>query len=686
MSMRLVLIYNTVGGLKKFQLEQPTITIGALPSNHLVLAGKGVDPIHGLIEKQADGSWKISDLGSEFGIKVGGKKIDVEADLRRGDKLKIGTVELHLESATAVAATPGEEGDASAAPAAMAPAAPAVSSLKPTSSPRLFDVQPGGRAGGKVLEIVAYWGDRVLEIEHYYKPSEKPRSGHFQSEATMGLSSKADFIAAGPHKITEYVFARTTEKGYTVKLFKGMEARLRRDGKIKRVNKPGKFKLSTRDIADIKYGPIRYFLLYVKPPKLKIPKHSPRDPLFLALLFMGLILFITTLGTVTVIDPPPDKDSQRDDIWSIVGLSQEVKKPKVKKEEPPKPKKQPVKLKKKEPEKKKVIIPEAKPQPKLKPEPKKVVAKPKPQRVIKKPQVKSQLSQLKPPTPKAIDTVTKNKPLSQPVAAAAPTTAVRSKLTAGGGGSAKKGGGGPGVNTLRGGSRHGSAKTKTGAAGVEGVSNNKASGVNLAQLGQSAGKIFNKAGAGAIQTNFQSSGGGLGGGSGSASSSRRSGLGGNLTQSSAVGLSGSTNQISTFGAGGGGLLDKGTGTGGFSTGSGAGRGLVNVHVDSAGPPGVQGGLSASEVSGVMRTNNNQIRNCYEKLLKQKPNVTGKVKIKIVIAPSGGVMQGGMQIVENGIGDRSIEDCILDKVKTWRFPKPRGGQKVEVNFPWIFRPS
>lgn len=665
--MRFFLIYNTVAGLRSFRLEQPTITVGALPSNHLVLAGKDVDPIHCLIEKQPDGGWRISDLGSEYGVYIGGKKIDVEADLSDGDKLQIGSVELHFEKNIKVA----DDADPSAARGAImgdkSGAGLQKSPPVPMQAPRLFEVKSDDAPSGKILEIIAFWGDRVLEIEHYHKPSaQRKTKKKLQTVATIGMSDKADFMAAGPKKISLFTIARTTESGYSIKLVDGMEARLRRSGKIKKVG-AGKFKLSNKDIADVRYGPIRYFMLYVTPPRLKLPKHSPRDPLFLALIYMGTALFLLVAVMVNVITPSERDRFKEDDIWSIVGLTQEVRQPK-------KAKKKPVTLKDKPIENKKPVIPQVKPKPKPKPNPKTVAAKEKPEKVIKKPKTVSQLNQLKPPpTPSPPSGVKKPTP-----APPAKTPAVASSRA----GAGKKGApGGGGVNTLRGGSYRTGAKTKRGAAGVEGVSNQKASGVNLSQLGMGAGKIFNKAGAGAIQTNFKSSAGGLGGGSGS-SGSRTHGLGGSLTQSSAVGLEGSRNQINTFGSGSGGLIGSGTGKG-FAA-SGSGRSAVTVNVSAGGPPGVSGGLNQSEVSAVMRTNNNQIRNCYEKTLKRNPRAVGKVKIQMIVGANGRIIS--LSQMQNTVGDSALVDCIISRIRTWSFPLPRGGQKVTVNYPWVFRPS
>ncbi|MCY4379956.1 MAG: AgmX/PglI C-terminal domain-containing protein [Proteobacteria bacterium] len=681
---RYFLIYNTVSGLRSFRLEQPTITVGSLPSNHLVLAGKNVEPIHCLLEMQTDGGWLISDLGSEHGVFINTQKIDVEAELKVGDQLKIGSVELHFEHnlkqdrhphAATGTILDDQKQDTTDEPEQFEDSQDAQT---------LFDVDANKTPRGKILEIVAYWGDRVLEIEHFYKPSQKKNAPKLKSIASIGEGGRADFIAAGPKKIKLTPLAKVTPSGYTINLISGMKARLRRSGKIKQVTKAGKIKLSTTDIADIQYGPIRYFLLYVTLPKLKLPKHSPRDPLFLSLILFGTIFFLL-ISLVVNITPPSEKSLQEDDIWSIVGITQDVKPPK---KEKPKVEKKPVTIKHKPKEKKKPIVPQIKPKPKPKPEPKKVVAKKKPQKIVQ-PKPTPTKKKLIPPKPPAKQVVT---PAAAPASAPKKTLAKTPKppaarAAAGGNnaksviatGKAKKGALGGGNNQL-GGARKGTGSTS--APGVAGVSNKKAAGINLDSLGQNAGKIFNKAGAGAIATNFKSSGGGLGGGSGSAS--RTHGLGGSLTSGSALGLEGSDRQLNALGSGGGGLLDSGKGVGGsFNSGLGKNRGQIRVNVGNAGAPGISGGLTQEQVNGSIRANSNAIRYCYEQTLKQSPQARGKLTVQFVIGAGGTVIS--QKAIQNDIGP-GLFDCVGKKIRTWRFPKPVGGQKVIVKYPWLFSPG
>jgi len=234
-------------------------------------------------------------------------------------------------------------------------------------------------------------------------------------------------------------------------------------------------------------------------------------------------------------------------------------------------------------------------------------------------------------------------------------------------------------NGAKGGKRKGTSTADY--KGVEGVKNNKASGVNLSALGLGAGKVLNKSGPGAVRVPFKDSAGGAGGGAGSAK--KNYGLGGS-GESRSVGVAGSGTGINNFGSGSGGF-DSGQGgkggLGGVGQGRGSGRGRAKVNV-AAGVPGVQGGLTSEEIRGVIVANLNQIRACYESYLQSSPGKSGSVKVKFKIGLSGRVT--GASVTSSNISQ--INGCITRKIKRWDFPKPRGGEPVNVTYPFNFSPS
>lgn len=101
--------------------------------------------------------------------------------------------------------------------------------------------------------------------------------------------------------------------------------------------------------------------------------------------------------------------------------------------------------------------------------------------------------------------------------------------------------------------------------------------------------------------------------------------------------------------------------------------------------GAAGGLTGDEIAAVIRANLNQIRHCYETLLKIEPEASGKVMSSFIVKAKDGSV-GKVDLTSNSVSeDKAFGDCITDKVKGWRFPKPRGGQDVTVNYPFVFNP-
>lgn len=63
---------------------------------------------------------------------------------------------------------------------------------------------------------------------------------------------------------------------------------------------------------------------------------------------------------------------------------------------------------------------------------------------------------------------------------------------------------------------------------------------------------------------------------------------------------------------------------------------------------------------------------------------GKVSVKFTILPSGDV--GAAQVSADTINRSSLTACIISEVMRFKFPKPNGGGKVFVTYPFIFPAS
>ncbi len=714
------------------------LMIGTLLSNEVVIRATAVEPIHAMIEVLENGVHMLTDLGSHSGVLLNGKRVEVESPLSIGDKITIGDVVIEVcNHQTAVAAAEAAE----AAPqfkaaqndgtkvgaevtimsgrpgmAAQNAATPRVEqqaeSLHEDSSdhddaeeaddmaagddvkttvraaPRgdgrgsdddgdmLFSPR-NAKPSGNVLEVVSYWDDTILDIDLFH-----PKFKNFD-RVLIGQPPKAHFLSGSDNDVKAHELASVTEEGYTLHLMADMSARLRKGGKVLEESGEKTVNMSKHDIAHISQGPLKYFLMFIKPPVLELPRSNTRDPFFVGILAFSILLYMAAIPAIYLSKNPKD-DKLDDDIWSIVNAPEKKEAPKpipkpkvevaeVKQEPPPKP--TPPKPPPKPPT---PVPPEAKPKP---------VETPKqttPTPPVEKPtqQLAEPKKEQAPPTP--------TPPQEKPKETGMANTGKKPDFKAPGAQtSAKVGpsGGAQGGDKLRpdaGGQRKGEQKIDL--AGAEGGAPNKASGVNLSKLGLGAGKVLSQVGAGAIKTDFKDSAGGAGGGAGSGA--KTLGLGGPGTGKT-LGVSGTGGAVNNFGGfggqgsgegGAGGLGGAGIGKG-FGKGEG-GAGRANVEVPP-GDPVVSGGLTTQEVQAVIRANLNQIRHCYEQLLQRSPNANGKIKVNFIIGADGRVTKS--DINSDTIGDAVMAGCVTGKIVRWKFPTPRGGQNVNVNYPFVFNP-
>ena len=140
----------------------------------------------------------------------------------------------------------------------------------------------------------------------------------------------------------------------------------------------------------------------------------------------------------------------------------------------------------------------------------------------------------------------------------------------------------------------------------------------------------------------------------------------------------------TIGIGGIGTKGRGTGTGyGSSVGVLGGKKDVDIGITSSGPT-VMGSLDKELIRKVIHANRGQIRFCYESQLNRFPKLDGKVAVKFVISPSGSVASS--QVAQTTVSNAELEACVAGRVRTWIFPKPKGGGVVVVTYPFIFKQS
>ncbi|MGZ3458516.1 MAG: TonB family protein, partial [Archangium sp.] len=180
--------------------------------------------------------------------------------------------------------------------------------------------------------------------------------------------------------------------------------------------------------------------------------------------------------------------------------------------------------------------------------------------------------------------------------------------------------------------------------------------------------------------------GGLGTGINNALGGLKSGAG--IGDAQGVGGLGSRGQGSGGGGtalGLGGLGTKGNGRG-MGDGGGidlAGRGKTITKI-VPGKTTVIGGLDKDVIAKIIRSHQNEIKYCYETELNKNPSLQGKVAVAFTIDPAGAVSEAN--VTETTLNNATAENCMLSRIRRWKFPEPKGGGVVAVTYPWLFSPA
>lgn len=139
---------------------------------------------------------------------------------------------------------------------------------------------------------------------------------------------------------------------------------------------------------------------------------------------------------------------------------------------------------------------------------------------------------------------------------------------------------------------------------------------------------------------------------------------------------GSGQGIGTAGIGAGkGIAQLGQGLSAGKTGSG-GVGLIEEESE------VIGGLDREVIAQYIKSQLGQILYCYERQLSANPELYGKVAVKFTISGNG--LVESQAINQTTLKSVPVEGCILSKISKWKFPEPKGGTKVVVTYPFLFK--
>lgn len=96
----------------------------------------------------------------------------------------------------------------------------------------------------------------------------------------------------------------------------------------------------------------------------------------------------------------------------------------------------------------------------------------------------------------------------------------------------------------------------------------------------------------------------------------------------------------------------------------------------------EGKMDKRQLAAFIRAKQGQVKQCYERRLKQNHLLQGVLLTQIRINPTGRV--GGVSFPQDTLHDSVVRNCVAGKIRSWRFPQPEGGA-VTVSTPFRFSP-
>jgi hypothetical protein len=103
-----------------------------------------------------------------------------------------------------------------------------------------------------------------------------------------------------------------------------------------------------------------------------------------------------------------------------------------------------------------------------------------------------------------------------------------------------------------------------------------------------------------------------------------------------------------------------------------------------GTPTVVGALEVEDVQAATLRHSAAIRYCYQRELVSKPDLSGELVVKFVIAVDGSVSTASIK--SSTLGDTIVENCVTSRFLRFQFPEPPGGGVVVVSYPLRFQPG
>lgn len=99
---------------------------------------------------------------------------------------------------------------------------------------------------------------------------------------------------------------------------------------------------------------------------------------------------------------------------------------------------------------------------------------------------------------------------------------------------------------------------------------------------------------------------------------------------------------------------------------------------------VEGGLTEAQVQKVIDDHFRPVRECFDEALArmEAENLIGAIVVEWTVDAAGKVE--GAAVAESDFGDAETGECIVGKLGSWAFPKPKKGKAAKVRYAFQLR--
>jgi hypothetical protein len=115
-------------------------------------------------------------------------------------------------------------------------------------------------------------------------------------------------------------------------------------------------------------------------------------------------------------------------------------------------------------------------------------------------------------------------------------------------------------------------------------------------------------------------------------------------------------------------------------------------IDALGDAGIDAisiesrGMGSCAIRRTIRSSLPRVRYCYEAQLAHQPELEGQVVVLLTIAPQTGQVIAAAIDEASTLHSEPVTACILDSMRKLQFPAAREGERLNVRYPFSFRPT